>query len=64
MSERDTNICRASGSDVNQNPAGVAVSRDLTTEGDRAKQRRRAMIADRLRVLRLIGGLDETMVSL
>lgn len=63
MSERDNNISRSSASTI-ITAAGVAVSSDLSTEGDRAKQRRRALIADRLRVLRKIGGLDETMASL
>jgi len=63
MSERDNNISRSSASTI-ITAAGVAVSSDLSTDGDRAKQRRRALIADRLRVLRKIGGLDETMASL
>lgn len=64
MSERDLNICRSPDSHVKQKSGGVSVSTDLNTDSDRAKQRRRALIADRLRVLRLVGGLDETMVSL
>lgn len=63
MSERDINSSRGSAPQKTI-AAGVAVSSVPNTDCDRAKQRRRALIAERMRVLRLIGGLDETMASL